>query len=107
MRLISLLILLVVALLLARCSQPSGPAEESHEILLRVFIEADGTIKLDGEIGTLQQLKDRLTEVKSKDGAVLYSRANPEGDPPPNALEALQLIVDEELPVVLEPSGGA
>jgi hypothetical protein len=78
--------------------EPKGP-------ILKVFVNADGTILADGQPTTLDDLRKKFAELKTKDGAVWYSRANPGGDPPPHAMEVIVAITEARLPVKLEDAG--
>jgi len=78
--------------------EPKGP-------ILKVFVTADGTILADGQPTTLEELKKKFAELKAKDGAVWYSRANPGGNPPPHAMEVIVAITEARLPVKLEDQG--
>jgi hypothetical protein len=73
---------------------PSGPVASVH-------IDALGTIRFDGQPVTLEQLRAKLRAVQHEQGTIRYSRANPSGDPPPNAMEALKAIADLSLPIEL------
>jgi hypothetical protein len=61
------------------------------------------SLTLDGAPVTLEQLKVKLADLKKRNGAVWYYReaSTPDGDPPPQALEVIQLLVDQKLPVSL------
>jgi hypothetical protein len=69
--------------------------------IAKIHVEADGTILLDGKPTNLEDLKEAFVELKRRDGAVWYSRANPQGDPPPRAMEVMAATVDARLPVRL------
>jgi len=74
-------------------------ATKTHQVQLTVYIAEDGIILLDGQPGGIEELKKRLVLVKQSDGAVAYSRSNPSGEPPPNAMEALKAIMAAKVPV--------
>jgi hypothetical protein len=61
------------------------------------------SVTFDGAPVTLEQLKLKLADLKKRNGAVWYYReaSTGQGDPPPQALEVIQLIVDQKLPVSL------
>ena len=58
-------------------------------------------ITYDGVAVTLDELKVKITDLKKRNGKVLYYRqpSNGHGDPPANALEVIQLLLDNKLPV--------
>lgn len=59
------------------------------------------SLTLDGAPVTLDELKVKLAELKKRNGRVWYYReaSTREGDPPPQALEVIQLILDSKLHV--------
>jgi hypothetical protein len=61
------------------------------------------SLTLDGAPVTLEQLKLKLAEHRKRSGVVWYYReaSTSDGDPPPQALEVIQLIIDNKLPVSL------
>jgi hypothetical protein len=85
--------------LLTACSPASMPASKAHQVQLTVYIAEDGVILIDGKPAGIEELKKRLVLVKQNDGAVAYSRSNPSSKPPPNAMEALQTIMDANVPI--------
>ena len=87
---------------MASCTSPSKPRTDSGPVA-KVFVQLDGTILLNGQPTTLENLKKEFVTLKSQNGSVWYSRANPEGEPPPHAMEVIQAVVDAGLPVRLLP----
>jgi hypothetical protein len=67
----------------------------------KVHVDAAGGIFLNGKAATLEDLRREFARVRTANGSVWYSRANPAGDPPPNALEVLQVVMDAKVPVRL------
>ncbi len=59
------------------------------------------SLTLDGAPVTLEQLRVKLADLKKRGGWVWYYRepSTPQGDPPPKALEVIQLILDQQLHV--------
>ena len=94
-RVATFVLLTAVLALSAACASPT----QVHKVQLTVYIQRDGTILIDGKPGRIEDLKRQLQLVKQNDGAVAYSRANPTGDPPPNAMEVLKTIIDAKVPV--------
>jgi len=61
---------------------------------------ADGTVALDGHTISMDDLRESLAKHKSRKGVVWYYRENNKrGEPHPNALQALQIIVEARLPI--------
>ena len=75
-------------------TKPSAPP------VAKVAVTTKG-VTLDGAAVTLEQLKVKLADLKKRSGAVWYYReaSTGAGDPPPQALEVIQLIVEQKLPV--------
>jgi len=69
--------------------------------VLKIKAAAGGEIAADGKPVTLEQLADRLAELKRAGGGVWYYRENPEGEPHPNAMKVIELIARHRLPVRL------
>ena len=98
------LCLCVISVLLTACigsNVGSNDSSSGMKAVADLSVDATGTIQLNGRTVTLTELREQLTTLKSQGGSVRYSRANPAGDPPPNAMEALQVVVDLGLPVEL------
>ena len=82
--------------------QPGGGGQ-----ILRVHVKADGTILANGKPTSLEGLKQQFKSLASAGGTVCYSRDNPTGEPPPNAMAVMEAIVEAKLPVQLAESGDA
>lgn len=86
--------ILVLGLLLALPALAERP-------VARVSVSAAGVVSLDGRTATLPEVKSALRALAQKGGEVWYYRPNPEGEPPPGAMEVVQAIIDARLPVRL------
>jgi len=73
---------------------------------MAVHVKSDGTILVDGKVTSLEQLKREHATLAKVGGTVRYSRDNPTGEPPPNAMEVIKAIVDQKLPVQMAIPGG-
>jgi hypothetical protein len=73
--------------------------ERARRPRLDVYVQQDGTILMNEKPATLDALHAELKTLAAHHGVVRYSRANPEGDPPPNAMAVIKAIADEHLPV--------
>lgn len=69
--------------------------------ILKVSVLADGTILLDGNRVSLQNLADAFEAGSQKGAVVWYYRENAGAAPPPVALQVMKLVVDRRLPVRL------
>lgn len=68
---------------------------------MKIVIHADGTILVDGTSTKIQEVPAKLASLKERKGVVWYYRANPESEPPPNAMEVLKMVIDASRPIQL------
>ena len=68
---------------------------------IKVFVEQTGLITANGNSISLTELDSAFSKLKMSNGIVYYSRANVEGDPPPESMKIMNLIVKYGLPVKL------
>ena len=92
--------LAAIAILLVGCTQASRSAAPSGPVA-KVYVTAEGSILLNGSPTTLGDLRVELKKLKAANGSVWYSRANPQGDPPPQAMDVIAAIANEALPARL------
>lgn len=78
----------------AGCSKPA----ESNSVT-RISVLSSGDILLNGKPIELAQLESNLERLKAEGGSVWYYRANPVGEPPPNAMAVLDLVMRNNLPI--------
>jgi GTP cyclohydrolase II len=67
----------------------------------RISVMATGKILLDRDEVTIAELKKALERVKTQRGIVWYYRESGKGDPPEQAIEVFNLIVEHKVPVSL------
>ena len=67
--------------------------------IARVSVLADGKLLLNGELVTLSALSAALKKLKEANGVVWYYRENGQGEPTPQAMSAIKLVVEHSLPV--------
>jgi biopolymer transport protein ExbD len=79
--------------------QNSGTPEYSE--IAKIKVDQAGTIYLNGNSVSIQELKHEFKRLKQVNGAVWYYRDNPQGEPHPKAVEVIKAVVDEKLPVRL------
>ena len=80
---------------------PSGSAPGSGTAA-KIRIAPDGVVSLNDKTVSLDELKTALSNLKLSPGSsVWYYRENPAGEPHPNAMQVLKLIVDAKLPIRL------
>jgi biopolymer transport protein ExbD len=76
-------------------------ARADAELVIKVYVDDQGQIFVNGKQTTLPGLKEELQRAATRGATVAYSRANPSGDPPPHAMDVMQSIVEAGLPVRL------
>jgi hypothetical protein len=67
--------------------------------IARVSALASGQLLLNGQPVDLQTLDAALKALKAEHGIVWYYRQDPDHEPPPQATEAIGLVVKHQLPV--------
>jgi hypothetical protein len=88
------------ALAIAVCWVSSSVAlAQPTQKVARVGVLASGSLQLNGEPTTLEELKAELSRLRSEKGEVWYWREQPTGEPPPIALQVLQLVTEAQLPI--------
>lgn len=91
---------LVLAFIGFGCAEKKKPDYETS-IVLKIVIHADGSILVDGARTNLPEVPAKLVSLTERKGVVWFSRANPEGEPPPNSMEVLKMIMDARRPIQL------
>ena len=76
-----------------------NPAGDAN--VVKIYIEQDGDLTANGKSISLQELDASFSQLKSSNGMVYYSRENPDGDPPPEAMKVMDLLIKYNLPVKL------
>ena len=69
------------------------------ELVARIGVSATGEIFLDGARTTLDALRQELALLRARNGVVWYHREAAGGDPPPQAMAVIQLVIEHRLPI--------
>jgi len=69
--------------------------------ILKVSVLVSGAVLLDGEPTSLEELGARLDRLKADQPVVWYYREAAGGEPPPEAMQVMKLVVDKRLPISL------
>jgi len=69
--------------------------------VLKVSVLASGSVLLDGEPVSLEELRENFEARKAERPVVWYYREAAQGEPPPEALQVMKLVVDNRLPISL------
>ena len=96
---LSIVGLVVIACsLLAGCNRQHAPMNSATPIL-KVAVMADGRITVDGKPTTIESLRVSLKGLAQQHGIVWYYREAGQSEPPPQATEVIQAIIDNRLPI--------
>jgi hypothetical protein len=68
---------------------------------LKIAVMADGRIFVDGSLATIGSVRTSLQRLSSQKGAVWYYREAGQGEPPPQAAEVMQAVIENRLPIRL------
>jgi len=69
--------------------------------ILKLSVLASGAVLLDGEEVSLDQLRERIEAQNAARPVIWYYREASEGEPPPEAMQVMKLVVDNRLPISL------
>ena len=93
-----LVILLVVAS--GACSKNDDRQMVFNENeILKIAVFKSGEIYIEKKLITLQELDSFLSENAQQNGVVWYYREVAQGDPPPQAMEAINLVIKHKRPI--------
>ena len=77
------------------------PITFDENIVGKVAVLQNGRVTFDGKAVSIEQLRIKLTELKSKNGAVWYYREAPDKEPPAISTQVIQAVMDNNLPISL------
>ncbi len=69
--------------------------------VLKVAVMADGRLTVDGSQATLESLRESLKQLGMRNGEVWYYREAACGEPPPQAMQVVQAVIENRLPIKL------
>ena len=69
--------------------------------VIKVYVDINGKITADGREVSLNELDSSFSKLKAGGGTVYYSRANGQGEPPPQSMKVIELVVKYSLPIKL------
>ena len=67
--------------------------------IVRVSVLASVKVFLNGKESNLVAIKAAFEKTKAENGSVWYYRENAKGEPPPQGMEVIKLIVENKLPI--------
>ncbi len=68
---------------------------------IRIKVLADGSLLADDQPVTITHLDQRFADLARGGGVVWYYREAGESDPPPVAMEVMELVVKHQLPITM------
>ncbi|MGH7796557.1 MAG: hypothetical protein ACREQ2_16950 [Candidatus Binatia bacterium] len=73
----------------------------SDAAVTRISVLMTGKILLGAKEATVSDVKRALDRAKTERGVVWYYRESGKGEPPPEAIEVFNLIVENKVPIIL------
>jgi hypothetical protein len=67
--------------------------------VVRISVLTSGKVLVDGKESNLSEIKKALGRARSEKAAVWYYRESGKGEPPPQAMEVIKLVIENELPI--------
>lgn len=80
-------------------STPAETAPTGSAVRFTVYVSRDGKLFLNGRAAELKELPEALKAHKLKGGTVSYSRDDQQQDPHETALQVMDLIAGQGLPI--------
>ena len=77
----------------------AGLAVAQQSPVAKVTALSSGKLLLNGSETIVQALSAEFERLKAEGGAVWYYRENPQSEPPSQAIEVINLVVGNQLPV--------
>jgi hypothetical protein len=69
--------------------------------ILKVAVMANGRITVNGAFATMESLRESLKKLSQQKGVVWYYREAGQSEPPPEAKQVIQAVIDARLPIRL------
>jgi hypothetical protein len=66
---------------------------------VRIYVDGAGVITVNGQVASVAELPQTLSSLKPRPTEVCYSRANAQGEPPPEVMAVIQAIMALRVPV--------
>ena len=74
-------------------------AKPPDAVIGKIAVSANGAVSLDGKPIAVAALKERLTDLKKRNGVVWYYREAGDREPPSQAMQVMKLVIDARLPI--------
>ena len=95
-----MMIMVLVALATVGCGRNEAALRQYDlNAVLKVSVLKTGAILADGRMVTLEELDSLIATNAQRHGVVWYYREAGKEDPPPQAMQAIQLVVKHKRPI--------
>jgi hypothetical protein len=74
-------------------------SEGCPDSAVRIYVDGAGAITVNGQVASVADLPQTLSSLKPPPTEVCYSRANAQGNPPPEVMAVIQAIMALRVPV--------
>jgi hypothetical protein len=93
----------ILSLLFGGCSKKpaSQTSADASVPIIKVAVFADGRITADGALVTLDSLRDSFKRLAGHNGIVWYYREAGQQEPPPQAMQVIEAVMEAGLPIRL------
>jgi hypothetical protein len=98
---LSILFMSFLSILLEGCGgKPAAQATPSQgPPIMKISVYVDGRVTADGQTVTMDSLRESLKKLAEQKGVVWYYREAGKGEPPPEAMDVIQAVIQERLPI--------
>lgn len=79
----------------------SSAQQKPTQPILKVAVMADGRVTVNGTPTSMESLRESLRKLSQQKGVVWYYREAAWSEPPPQAKQVIQAVIDAKLPVRL------
>jgi hypothetical protein len=88
-----------VLLLVSSIVVGNATSEGCPDSAVRIYVDGGGVITVNGQVASVADLPQKLSSLKPRPTEVCYSRANAQGEPPPEVMAVIQAIMALRVPV--------
>ena len=88
-----------VLLLVSSIVQGNATSEGCPDSAVRIYLDSAGVITVNGQITSVADLRHTLSSLEPHPTEVCYSRADAQGEPPPEVKAVIQAIMALRVPV--------
>ena len=77
----------------------NATSEGCPDSAVRIYVDGAGVITVNGQVASVADLPQTLSSLKPRPTEVCYSRANAQGEAPPEVMAVIQAIMALQVPV--------